>query len=85
MNELFVPTESGTAIDCLTVAWLLAPIWDVKALLNCEAGHYYLINNSNPDYNANGTLSGSVPPSSLRSIGDALNEQKITWAWFAQA
>ncbi len=53
-----------------------------KAKSNCEAGHYYLINNSNPGYNANGSLSGSVPPSSLRSIGDALNEHHITWAWF---
>ena len=66
----------------------VAPIVNYLAKLpyparaNCEAGHYYLINNSNPGYNANGTLSGSVPPSSLRSIGDALNEQKITWAWF---
>ncbi|WP_213772706.1 alkaline phosphatase family protein [Bradyrhizobium sp. dw_78] len=49
---------------------------------NCEAGHYYLMNNSNPGYNANGTLSGSVPPSPLRSIGDELNEHNLTWAWF---
>ncbi|MDR3469799.1 MAG: alkaline phosphatase family protein [Xanthobacteraceae bacterium] len=53
-----------------------------KAKSNCEAGHYYLINNSNPGYNADGSLSGSVPPSSLRSIGDALNEHKITWGFF---
>lgn len=54
-----------------------------SAKMNCDASHYYLINNVNPGYNANGTLSsGSVPPSSLRTIGDELNEQKITWAWY---
>jgi len=54
-----------------------------KAKSNCEAGHYYLINNSNPGYNADGSISaGSVPPSTLRSIGDALNEHNITWGFF---
>jgi phospholipase C len=50
---------------------------------NCEPGHYYLINNANPGYNTNGTLStGNVPPSSLRSIGDELNEHNITWGFY---
>ncbi len=49
---------------------------------NCEPGHYYLMNNANPGYNANGSLSGAVPPSSLRSIGDELNEHNISWAFF---
>lgn len=53
-----------------------------KAKSNCEPGHYYLINNSNPGYNTDGSISGSVPPSSLRSIGDALSEHNITWAFY---
>jgi phospholipase C len=66
----------------------VAPIVNYLASLpyhpaaNCQAGHYYLINNSNPGYNADGSLSGSVPPSSLRSIGDALNDSNITWAYY---
>ena len=66
----------------------VAPITSYLASLpynpkpNCQPGHYYLMNNSNPGYNANGTLSGAVPPSSLRTIGDELNEHNITWAWF---
>jgi phospholipase C len=53
-----------------------------KAKSNCEAGHYYLINNSGPGYNNDGSLNGGVPPSSLRSIGDELNEHNITWGFY---
>jgi phospholipase C len=66
----------------------VAPIVDYLARLpyhaksNCEPGHYYLINNSGPGYNNDGTLNGGVPPSSLRTIGDELNEHNITWKFF---
>jgi len=56
---------------------------------NCESGHFYVINNLSPGFQANGNidaaniLKGSkVPPSSLRTIGDALNEKKISWAYY---
>jgi phospholipase C len=49
---------------------------------NCAPGHYYLINNSGPGYNNDGTLSGGVPPSTLRTIGDELNEHNIGWKFF---
>lgn len=56
---------------------------------NCENGRYYLINNVRPGFKANGDIddagitSGSlVPPSSLRNIGDALNEAHISWAYY---
>jgi len=80
-DQNFVNCADSTQPGVAPFANYLAKL-PYPAKMNCEAGHYYLINNSNPGYNANGTLSGSVPPSSLRSIGDALNEQKITWAWF---
>jgi phospholipase C len=60
---------------------------------NCERGHYYLLNNYNPGYygdgrnayaditNPNETVF-TIPPSTLRNIGDALNEKKISWAYF---
>jgi len=60
---------------------------------NCERGHYYLLNNYNPGYygdgrdayaditNPNQTVF-TIPPSSLRNIGDALNEKHISWAYY---
>jgi len=56
---------------------------------NCDPGHFYMINNLSPGFLPNGTidsaniLSGSkVPPSTLRTIGDALNEKGISWAYY---
>jgi phospholipase C len=56
---------------------------------NCESGHFYMINNLTPGFLPNGNvdaasiLTGSkVPPSGLRTIGDALNEKKISWAYY---
>jgi phospholipase C len=56
---------------------------------NCESGLFYMINNLSPGFLPNGNidaasiLAGSkVPPSSLRTIGDALNEKKISWAYY---
>jgi phospholipase C len=55
---------------------------------NCEAGHYYMINNINPAYLPNGqlrTTGNFVPPSTRRSIGDALNDKGISFAYFGGA
>ena len=73
----------------------IKPIVDYLASLpwhpapNCAAGRYYGINNMSPGIRANGTLDAAsietgskVPPSSLRTIGDALNEKGITWAYY---
>jgi phospholipase C len=55
---------------------------------NCAEDHYYMLDNTNPGYLPNGTVvpspatQGSIPPSSVRNIGDALNDKKITWAYF---
>jgi phospholipase C len=59
---------------------------------NCEAGHYYLLNNYNPGYfgngnnaytdtNANNTVF-TIPPSSVPSIGDDLIKQNISWKYY---
>jgi len=60
-----------------------------KPAPNCESGHYYMINNLSPGFLPNGVvdpanvLNGSkVPPSGLRTIGDALNEKNISWAYY---
>jgi len=56
---------------------------------NCEAGRYYSINNTRPGFLSNGNVDTagiaagtSAPPSSLRTIGDALNEKNISWAYY---
>jgi phospholipase C len=60
---------------------------------NCEAGHYYLLNNYNPGYYGDGTSAYddirnpaqtvfTIPPSSVRNIGDALLAKNISFAYF---
>jgi phospholipase C len=56
---------------------------------NCDAGNFYMINNLSPGTLPNGTVDSAhiltgakVPPSSLRTIGDALNEKGISWAYY---
>ena len=55
---------------------------------NCEAGHYYILNNYNPGYNGDGTSSFpylgkfTVPGTSVRHIGDALLEANISWKYY---
>ena len=55
---------------------------------NCEANHYYMLNNINPGFLPNGQLDKtgtSIPPSDVRTIGDALNEKNISWAYYGGA
>ena len=58
----------------------------------CQAGHYYLLNNYNPGYfgngnnaytdtNANNTVF-TIPPSSVRSIGDEMLAKNISWKYY---
>jgi len=58
---------------------------------NCDAGHYYLLNNYNPGYNGDGTLavndtnpyaSFTIPPTSVRHIGDALMENNVSFKYY---
>jgi phospholipase C len=58
----------------------------------CEANHYYLLNNYNPGYFGNGNNAYTdtnpdntvftIPPSSVRSIGDELITEKISWKYY---
>jgi phospholipase C len=59
---------------------------------NCEQGHYYMLNNTNPGFLANGVVDTTrinagtaIPPSSVRTIGDALNDKNISWAYYGGA
>jgi phospholipase C len=58
----------------------------------CAPGHYYLLNNYNPGYFGDGTnaytdnfvynTAFTIPPSTLRNIGDALLEKNISWKYY---
>jgi phospholipase C len=59
---------------------------------HCEPGHYYLLNNYNPGYFGNGNNAFTdhnpantpftVPPSSIPSIGDDMNEHGVSWRYY---
>jgi phospholipase C len=63
-----------------------------KIPTRCQKGHYYLLNNYNPGYFGNGnnaytdTNSNNtvftIPPSSVRSIGDELLAKNISWKYY---
>jgi phospholipase C len=53
----------------------------------CEPGHYYLLNNYNPGFNADGTPASqyspyTIPPSSVRHIGDVLLQAEVSFSYF---
>ncbi len=60
---------------------------------HCDSNHFYLLNNYNPGYYGNGSNAYAdignpnetvftIPPSTLRNIGDELNENNISWAYY---
>ncbi|MEA2772117.1 MAG: hypothetical protein QOD93_5079 [Acetobacteraceae bacterium] len=64
-------------------AYLNSPPAKVK--LNCDPGHYYMLNNLNPGYLANGqvdTTTFTVPPVPTHSIGDVLLDSGVSFAYF---
>jgi phospholipase C len=76
----------------------IKPIRDYLASLpyspnpNCEAGHFYMVNNDNPGFLPDGTVDNagiakgkSIPPSDVRTIGEALNDKGISWAYYGGA
>jgi len=57
---------------------------------DCAPGTYYLLNNYNPGYLADGTPAPlgpqqfTVPPQSFPTIGDSLSARGITWKYYGQ-
>jgi phospholipase C len=60
---------------------------------NCDATHFYLLNNYNPGYYGSGANAYAdignpnetvftIPPSSVRNIGDSLNAAGVSWAYY---
>jgi phospholipase C len=59
---------------------------------NCETSHFYMINNDSPGFLPDGTVDtagiakgGSIPPVNVRTVGEALNEKGISWAYYGGA
>ena len=58
----------------------------------CDQGHWYLLNNYNPGYFGDGTNAYTdnnnantvftIPPSSVRNIGDELLQNNISWKYY---
>ncbi len=58
----------------------------------CEPAHYYLLNNYNPGYFGDGSNAYTdhnvantpftIPPTSVRSIGDAMLQKNISWKYY---
>ena len=68
----------------------IKPITDYLAAMkvkpNCDANHYYLLNNYNPGYLSDGevnTTTFTIPPVNTPSIGDVLLNGSVSFAWFA--
>jgi phospholipase C len=63
-----------------------------KIAPNCQKDHYYLLNNYNPGYFGNGNNAYTdtnknntvftIPPSSVRSIGDELIAKNVSWKYY---
>ena len=87
-----VYTVDGNWSDCSDASHPgVGPIVSYLAALpyqprpNCAGGHFYMLNNVNPAFLPNGTLRTTgifVPPSSVRTIGDALNDKAISWRYY---
>jgi phospholipase C len=92
----FTADKAWTTCDA-TTPWVAAiqsylaslPWHPDQTATRCDSGKFYQINNVRPGFMANGQVNDSgitsgsfVPPSSIRTIGDALNEKKIRWAYY---
>lgn len=56
--------------------------------MNCEAGHYYLLNNYNPGYFGDGTVDTkdtyTIPPVPTPSIGNVLLAGAVSFRWYGE-
>jgi phospholipase C len=81
------PTQPGVAPVLKYLRSLPKPVDP-----NCQPGQYYLVNNYNPGYFSNGNNAFTdtnpantpftIPPSSVRSIGDELLDANISWKYY---
>jgi phospholipase C len=96
-NQYTVDGRFSNCSDAINAPGVLPIVRYLDALpypaeANCVADHYYMLNNTNPGFLPNGVVdtSGiskgtSIPPSSLRTIGGALNDKHVSWAYYGGA
>jgi phospholipase C len=58
----------------------------------CQPKHFYMINNDSPGFLPDGTVDnagiasgGSIPPTTVPTIGEALNDKQVSWAYYGGA
>lgn len=85
----FVPcADSGAAGIAPINAYLAKLPYAVFRNGNCEAGHYYMVNNLEPAYKPDGTLQSLsperllLPPQTIRNLGDSLSAGGVPWKWY---
>ncbi len=70
------------------VAPILAYLRALGAKPDCDAGHYYLVNNYNPGYFGDGRVNKkdrfTIPPSTLRTIGNVLLERNVSFRYYGE-
>jgi phospholipase C len=81
------PTQPGVAV----IESYLAAL-PYHPAPNCEQGHYYILNNYNPGYFGDGTNAYTdnnnantvftIPPSSVRNIGDEMLQYNVSWKYY---
>ena len=70
------------------VSYLHALSYHPKA--NCKANRYYLLNNYNPGYNADGTKATlgpnnfTIPPQHQKSIANVLDKGGVSWTYYGE-
>jgi acid phosphatase len=85
--------ESGSYVNCADlsqpgVAQIVAYLRSQKRTARCDPGHYYLVNNYGPAYNADGTMVDvkhhpyTLPPQTLPNIGEALTKAGVSWKYY---
>jgi phospholipase C len=85
--------ESGSYVNCADqsqpgVAPILAYLRSRHLPSRCDSGHYYLVNNYGPAYNADGTPVDvrqhpyTLPPQTLPNIAEALSAAGVSWKYY---
>jgi phospholipase C len=85
--------ESGSYVNCADqsqpgVAPILAYLRSRHLRSRCDPGHYYLVNNYGPAYDADGTPIDikkhpyTLPPQTLPNIAEALSTTGVSWKYY---
>jgi acid phosphatase len=85
--------SGGSYVNCADSSQPgVSPIRDYLASLgvnpNCDSGHYYLVNNYGPAYQANGqpvdtsTHPFTLPPQNLPNLAQSLTDAGVSWKYY---